>query len=166
MPEISLDWLLRRCTQEPPEAGGCLVWKQQMNSGPITTIDHRTWKVRHLVWMTVHQRKPRRNLAPMPTVCQNEFCVHPDHLTLVKRNSHQVGTKTPLLHRLRTAQAKRAGAKLTEQQARDIRTSTEPLQALARRHGIAVSNVHRIRTGKAWIDYSGPFSQLTARNTP
>lgn len=165
MPDINMDWLLRRCTQETQEDGGCLIWRRQMKNGPITTIDGRVWKVRHLVWAMQRDGKPKRSYAPMPTVCADERCVHPDHLTLIKRNSHQVGTKLPLLQRMHIAQAKRAtSAKLDEERARNIRTSTETLQALAQSNGIALSLVQRIKTGQSWLNYRDPFLQLAARN--
>jgi hypothetical protein len=166
MPDIDMDWLLSRCTQETEEEGGCLIWRRQMNHGPVTTIDGRIWRVRHLVWLMAHKCKPKRSFTPMPTECADERCVHPDHLTLVKRNSHLIGQPMPALQRLRVTQAKRASAKLTEKQAHAIRDSDETLQVLAQRYNISISLVHRIKTGQAWTDHRNPFFQLTTRYTP
>jgi hypothetical protein len=161
MPKIDMAFLLRRCTQAPAEDGGCLIWNRQMKNGPITNIDGRVWKVRHLVWITAHQRKSKSTHIPMPTVCQDERCVHIDHLTLVKRNSHQVGKKLPLLQRMHIAQVKRAtSAKLDEERAHNIRTSNETLRALAQSNGIALSLAQRIKTGQSWLNYRNPFLQL------
>lgn len=167
MPKIDMAFLLRRCTQPSADDGNgdgeCLIWNRQMKNGPITNIDGRVWKVRHLVWAAAHQRKSKSSHIPMPTVCQEERCVNIDHLTLVKRNSHQVGTKLPLLQRMRIAQAKRAtSAKLNEERAHNIRTSNETLRALAQSNGIALSLAQRIKTGQSWLNYRDPFLQLAA----
>lgn len=157
MPDIGLDYLLARCA----EVDGCLIWKGPMRNGPLTNIARRGWKVRHLVWSLTHGRTMPRGRAPMPTVCEQERCVHPDHLTPVKRNTHALGKKMPLLQRSHIAQAKRANsAKITTEQARDIRHSSDTLVMLAKRHGVSISTASRIKAGTAWIDYSSPFTQL------
>lgn len=156
-PEIGLDYLYSRCT----ECDGCLLWKMQMIDGPVTNIMRKRWKVRHLVWRMVHRRSPQADQIPMPTKCGQERCIHPDHLTLVKRNSHARGKKMTLLHRAHIAETKRVrSGKIDLQKAEEIRASSEPLIVLAARHGISVGNAHRIKHGEAWIDYRSPFAQL------
>ncbi len=156
-PDIGLDFLLARCAA----VDGCLLWKGMMRNGPLTNINKVAWKVRHLVWNLTHGRAVKRGSTPMPTVCWQERCVHPDHLTAVKRNAHALGKKMTLLHRSHIAQAKRArNAKITPEQARDIQHSNETLTALAKRHGVSISTAHHIKAGTAWIDYSSPFAQL------
>lgn len=156
-PEIGLDYLHARCV----ESEGCLLWNMQMANGPITNIGRQTWKVRHLVYRLVHPRGPGKSHLPMPTVCGNERCVHPDHLTLVRRNSAVVGARRTLQHCINIAQAKRAkGAKVTLVQVHDIRTCGDTLQVMAARYGLSIAVLSRIRSGQSWKDYSNPFSQL------
>lgn len=158
-PDIGLDYLLARCA----EVDGCLIWKGSMRNGPLTNIGRRGWKVRHLVWNLTYPRAVPHGKTPMPTVCDNERCVHPDHLTAVKRNAHASGKKMTLLHRSHIAEAKRLhSGKITLEQAQDIRASSEPLIAIAKAHGISNAAAHRIRSGTAWIDYSNPFMQLAS----
>lgn len=156
-PDIGLDFFHRRCTEQD----GCLIWKMRMKNGPLTRIDGHDWKVRHLMWNLVHPRGIGTGRAPMPTVCGNDLCIHPDHLTLVRRNRHATGagTKT-LLHRARMAQSKRANAKIDMRQALEIRASSDILAVIAKRHGISISTAHRIKAGMTWIDYNNPFAQL------
>lgn len=154
-PDIGLDYLHARCT----ESEGCLLWTLRLDSGPITQIQGRSWKVRHLVWNLVHARGPAKGWLPMPTVCGNARCVHPDHLTLVRRNSAVVGARRPLVHRMNSAK-RASGAKLTVQQAQEIRASTDILAVLAERYSISKSVASRVRQGTAWKDYRNPFAQL------
>ena len=156
-PEIGLDYLHARCVASE----GCLLWTLAMKNGPIAHIQGRAWKVRHLVYRLVHPRGPGKGQLPLPTVCGNARCVHPDHLTLAGRNSHVVGAQRSPVHCMNIARARRAGsAKLTAEQAREIRASNEPLAVLIARYGISQSVASRVRSGQAWKDYTNPFSQL------
>lgn len=160
IPEIGLDFLNARCTEED----GCLLWNGRMRSGPVAVIQGREFKVRHVVWRQVHPSPPHKSELPLPTVCGHERCVHPDHQTLVGRNAHARQAKT-LQHRMRIAQARRASGKIDLATARLIRASDEPLQVLSARHGIHLSYAHKIRVGQAWQDHASPFAQLV-RTTP
>ena len=156
-PDIGLDFLHARCT----DSDGCLLWRQRMQSGPVANIGGRAWKMRHVVYRLVHPRGPGRSHLPMPTVCGNDRCLHPDHLLLVKRNAAVAGTRRPLTHRRAIALTKRErSGKLTAEQATEIRASADTLTALAARYGINVSLVHRIKAGTSWRDYASPFALL------
>ncbi len=59
------------------------------------------------------------------------------------------------------AVAKRAQTgKITLDDARQIRTSDEPVKVLAERYGLSKDRIYRIRRGLAWREYSNPFAGL------
>ena len=157
-PIITLDWLHSRCTAEE----NCLLWARRMQHGPVTVIARRTYKVRLLVWLAVHGQRAPKTHIPTPTVCGEDACLHPDHLTLVKRNSHQVGKKLPLLHRANTSKGKRKAAKLTLEQATAVRLGEGSIRQRARAQNITYNCARQIINGQTWQDYSNPFTQLRA----
>lgn len=84
-------------------------------------------------------------------VCDNPLCVRPDHL--------RVGTQSDnvqdMLAKGRQRPARQMGerngrARLTAEQATEIRVSTGPLARTAQRYGVSVSTVSLIRRGKLW----------------
>lgn len=68
-------------------------------------------------------------------LCRVRACVNPDHLEMVTQAKNvQRG----------------AGAKLRPAQVAEIRSSTEPQHAVARRLGITQGQVSRIKAGRSW----------------
>ena len=65
----------------------------------------------------------------------------------------------------RVAAGKRASnqAKLTAEQAREIRESLESGPVLALRYGVNKSLINNIKRGEAWRVYASPFAGLGAR---
>lgn len=83
--------------------------------------------------------------------CDNPCCVNPDHLFL--------GTPTDNMRdkvkkgRAKTTPrlgSKNSAAKLTEEQAMDILTSSDGPTKAAQKHGVSDTLVHFIRSGRAW----------------
>lgn len=148
------------------ERDGCLVWTLAANNGtdPRTHANGTTVAVRRLIYNETHDKPMRRNECAMvqPECC--ECCVHPDHIRKVARKDVQKGRKHNMDHAIAIAKARRAQAKLTQEQVREIRASTETYPVLARRYGIDQSYVGYIKAQRAWKDYSNPFAGLLAAN--
>ncbi|MDV7396816.1 hypothetical protein RZS08_35790, partial [Arthrospira platensis SPKY1] len=95
--------------------------------------------------------------------------VNPKHFKLVIRNSGK-GKPRTLVTRMRmsAAMGKRQG-KLTPEDVKAIRESTETPQELAKRFGVTAGNIGLIRNHRTYKDYSSPyvgmFSGLLAANT-
>lgn len=79
--------------------------------------------------------------------CDNRRCVNPEHLFLgsIEDNIADMVAKG------RQARGERNGhAKLTEEDVRAIRASSEPYRVLARRYGVCLATLSMVKTGKNW----------------
>jgi hypothetical protein len=79
-------------------------------------------------------------------LCRNTVCCNPAHLEAV--------TNTENCRR-------GAGAKLTMEDARAIRASTETSAALARQYGVVKNTIYNIRSGRTWKE-EVPFVEFTS----
>ena len=74
--------------------------------------------------------------------CDNPPCTNPDHLWL--------GTKADN-NRDMAAKGRHVGTRrLTVDQVREIRSSSEPARWLADRFGISIWNIYNVRSGRIW----------------
>jgi hypothetical protein len=74
-------------------------------------------------------------------------CVHPQHVRWATPKENHADK---VLHGTDARGERNGQAKLTEDEARAIRNSFEPLSVLALRHGISESTVSLIRNSKLW----------------
>ena len=91
--------------------------------------------------------------------CHSRDCVNPAHAVMgtpaehgayVRRTGMMRGLPQTIAANRRIARTKLA--KLTAEQAQDIRCSDEPNAALSERYGVAQSAVSSIKRGEAWKD--------------
>jgi hypothetical protein len=92
--------------------------------------------------------------------CETHGCVRPEHIVGKARSAMQKGRKMPEHQKAAIAKARRANAKLSEENVASIRDSDVSAVAEAERHGICKDYVHLIRAHKVWKNYSNPFSGL------
>lgn len=137
------------------EDGDCLRW-----TGPITN-GHPSGSLGgvkgFLIRRALHEAKhgPLRAGLVMRCTCETPLCVAEDHC---RATTHQViakecgarGLMSGPVRSARIAAAKRVGpqAKLTQEQAREIRMSDERGSTLARRYNVSPSTVSRIKRGQ------------------
>lgn len=148
------------------EEGECLLWNGYVgNKTPQVCHAGKMVSVRRLI-LTLEGK----TLAPGDHAacgCGVETCIaHIEHRT---KTQHAVAMgkalgRNQILRSSRMAQAARESrAKLTIEQAREIRCSDESGPVLASQYGVNKSLVARIRRNEAWREFSTPFSGLGAR---
>lgn len=98
--------------------------------------------------------------------CGNPLCVHPDHIIAITRKKLQQRIAKEQRHQLNPLRLKkisdraRQNAKITLEQANEIRDAEGTQRDIAKRYGISQSTVSVIKRGVTWRDYTNPFTQL------
>lgn len=152
------------------EVGECWIWQQGTTNGyPSMKVKGCGCKLVRRIVVELDGR-PAAPRQPVIVSCEEPLCVNPKHLqrSSIKAVAKQAAKKGVWSGKARCAKiaaAKRAapGAKLTMEQAREIRLSEETGPVLAERYGVNRSLIKSIRAGRAWKDYSSPFAGLGAR---
>lgn len=151
------------------EVGECWIWNQATSDAgyPIMKVRGCGCRlVRRLAAeLAGHELKPRQ---PVVTTCDEKKCVRPEHCLpssnqAVAQKAADAGAFSQPQRGAKIAAGRRAkSAKLTMEQAMEIRNSTEVGHVLAARYGIDKSRVNAIKRGEAWKDYANPFTGLFA----
>lgn len=151
------------------EDGGCLRWRgYSCNGHPGGTIDGWRFLVRRALYE--EQRGPIPKGKVIRCTCETPDCINTEHFKLttykaVALECGALGLMSGQVRSARIAAVKRAGAqaKITQDDARAIRASDEPLAIVARRYGITPSTASRIRRGTVRREFVGnPFAGLFA----
>jgi hypothetical protein len=130
-----------------PESTGCVTWTgygNQLGYGQIE-IDGSVWLAHRLAWTLAHGPIPIGALVLHE--CDNPKCVRVEHLHL---GTHRDNAREKI-ERGRAARRYAAHTrvrKLTDDQVRAIRASSDTHLAIARRFGVARSTISEIRARK------------------
>lgn len=106
-------------------------------------------------WDLVHRLSWKMHFGEIPTGlfvlhrCDQPVCVNPSHLFL---GTQAVNMADMAAKGRRAVGEKHGCAKLTNQEAQQIRLATGFHEAIAMRFGISRSTVGRIKAGKSWKD--------------
>lgn len=149
------------------EDGDCLRWTGScVNGHPYIRLSGRSMLVRRALWES--ERGPIPAGRILRCTCGLQRCINLDHAKLttyraVGKELGALGVMSGPVRSARIAAVKRAGkqAKISQQQAREIRHSDESSTVLAARYGLSVSTVCRIRNGQMRREFAGnPFAGL------
>lgn len=172
----TLQQLYDRCD----DVGECLLWRGPISNhspqfyvggfpGSGTNKKGAYRSVRRLVYECCSGHKIKAGLHPV-TACRERACVRFEHLKLLTtKQIAQLASKEGRFSTPQRAIAIREGirksgrAKLTPEQVREIRTSTETGKALAARFGVDRSLPPRIRRGEAWQELAPNASVFNMR---
>jgi len=148
------------------EVADCLLW-----TGCTTKQGYPTYKpfgepcslVRRVMFeLNGGVLEPR---VPVVTTCGEKLCIHPGHLkqSTTKAVAHAAAKRGAFSSRARAAKiaaSKRKTAKLTLEDARAIRLSTETGPTLAALYGVDRSLITGIKAGTRWREYSSVWGGL------
>jgi len=148
------------------EVGDCFLWTGSTSGGNPTYTPHGktcTLVRRAMFELAGGVLKPR---VPLITTCGEKLCIHPEHIKpsstkeIGKLAAKRGGWKGKD-RAAKIATAKRTScAKLTLDDAREIRLSSETGPVLAARYGVNRSLITGIKAGTRWRDYSSPWAGL------
>ncbi len=127
----------------------CWFWKAAKNSwgyGAFTILPQRRMIGAHRLSYEMHFGIIPGDLQVCHK-CDNPACVNPDHLFL----GTVLDNRRDCVSKGRQAYGEKNGrAKLTVQQVREIRASSESLRSIAKRYGVSQALISAIRSRKLW----------------
>lgn len=126
---------------------GCWEWQRSRRNG----YGMIAWKGRE---HSAHRLSYETFVGPIPKGlvvrhgCDNPCCVNPNHLRLGTQRDNVIDRE---IRGRRDVRGEQVGtSKLTEQQVREIKSSNLSLLTLAKKFDVDKSNIHAIKSGKAW----------------
>ncbi len=151
------------------ELADCHLWRGSTSGGhpTYTPPGGDCTLVRRAMYQLAGGRLQYR--VPIDVSCDEPLCINPAHM--LRSSTRKIGQKAAARGGWKTkaraakiAATKRTGpqAKLTIEQAREIRLSAETGPVLAARYGVNRAVITGIRAGTRWRDYSNPFAGLMA----
>lgn len=170
-------WTLAELKEEcTVEVGDCWEWQRSMSrpggKQPQISVGRRPQSAFRLAY-ALSKGLPSVKQLPEGTQvwrsCCNWRCINPKHLAAGSQQQKQIALgkagvyKQDAATRLRSQH--RAGRKLTLDDARRIRASTDPVKVTAAREGVSPATVISIRAGRTWRETprsSDPLSALAA----
>ena len=142
--------------------GNCLRWVGTTYNGhPGGTVAGKKLLIRRALYEAAHGPIPKGRI--LRCVCETPLCVVCVKLTTYRAVALECGARGLMagpVRSARIAKAKRAGpqAKITQDDARAIRQSDEPLSVWAQRLNIGIGTVSKIRRGQVRREFAGNVS--------
>lgn len=100
----------------------------------------------------------------MTTTCGNKSCINPDHLKISNKSAVLKGSQNdynnPVRRAKLSAYARANKAKLSIEQAREIRMSDKTYRELALEYGVNKATIGNIKSGRTWKETGGIWSGL------
>lgn len=158
----TLHGIRARCDDE----GDCWIWRDGTTRQGYPIFKPYGCKctlVRRAVFVLAGgQLKPRQ---PVVSSCGDRRCVNPEHLSTstlskIAKSAAKRGAWGGQTRRAAISAAQRKRSKITVEIAAEVLGSTDASRVLAARFGVSKELICRIRSGRAWRDYSSPFSGL------
>lgn len=154
-PKDEMTRFLDSCIPEPNS--GCWIWMRGLTGtgygsfrcGSLSDGTRRTVTASRYICDVVHGAIPDGMQALHK--CDNKMCVNPDHIYIGTRSQNAIdafdrGKKIP--HRLLGTNHPRA--KLSDEDVRTIRRSSEKSTALASKFGLSKTQIGSIKKRKSW----------------
>lgn len=154
------------------EVGDCWIWNSTTSSGgyPIMKIRGCPCRLvrREAFMLAGGELMPRQ---PVDVTCDERLCINPKHLKAsstaeIAQKAARQGKFSGVARAAKIAAVRRTKAKLTIEQAREIRISEVPNKELAALYGVHKSVIQGIKTGTRWKDHQNPWAGLMPYNDP
>ena len=127
----------------------CWLWTGQISDYGYGVFSNKIFgRATHRISWKLHNGDIKDDLCVLHK-CDVRNCVNPDHLFLGTHRDNVYDAISKNRYN-RTRGEDVFGSKLKRNQVIEIRHSNEKNSVLAKRYGIAPSNIHRIKKGKAW----------------
>jgi hypothetical protein len=166
----TLEALRTECCEE---VGECWEWQRSMSGPgghqPQINVNGKPQNAARLAYAL---SKGMQSIAELPATqtvwrsCSNWRCINPEHLRIGSRKQQQKALAKAGVYKQDAAERLlkrgRNSTKLTLQDARRIRASTDPVKVTAAREGVSTSTVISIRTGKTWREAPESMDPLSA----
>ena len=166
----TLEALRTECCEE---VGECWEWQRSMSGPgghqPQINVNGKPQNAARLAYAL---SKGLQSIAELPATqtvwrsCSNWRCINPEHLRIGSRKQQQKALAKAGVYKQDAAERLlkrgRNSTKLTLQDARRIRASTDPVKVTAAREGVSTSTVISIRTGKTWREAPESMDPLSA----
>lgn len=167
----TLESIHARCI---PADGDCLIWQgcttgHKTHPVPAIKVGSTNVSARPVVLKLARKYKPSPQHTRVMTTCGNGMCLNPDHLRwATTAEINQVSANNRLagdaLRRSKIAATARSRAKLTLEQVREIRASTDLHRVLAAKYQVHETYISTIKLHRRWKEYdNNPFAGLGAR---
>lgn len=132
------------------KSGKCWLWTGASYKDGYGKFRFRgqTWSAHRVVWVLVYGEIPE-GMDVLHIVCDNPPCVNPDHLKLGTRAENNADRAGKGRNDCKAGE-RNPRVKLTEEQVRAIRASTDTQRAWAERLGVSPSTVQAVRSGRNW----------------
>ena len=154
---MSDDGLYARLMARCEECGDCLLWRGSYtaNGHPQVRALGKVQLVRRVVYQL--KRGPIQPGRVIVLKCGERGCVNPEHMAqyTIQQVAQKAAKSGSFSRPDRCAKIARGwqrsvNAKLTQEQAAEIRGSSETQRALAAKYGVSKSMIARIKNGTAW----------------
>jgi len=134
------------------KGGECWVWTASVNNHGYGQFTHkgRPVKAHRFSWFLAHGEWPTQQVLHH---CDNPPCVRPDHLFQGTHadNMKDAASKGKIIG-FQKGVAHPWARKLTPDQVREIRSSTDRRAVLAERYGVHWLTITRVRTRRMWAE--------------
>lgn len=129
---------------------GCIEWQgaRDPNGYGRLTIQRHSLYAHRWTWEQAYGAIPKGLCVCHK--CDNPSCINLDHLWLGTHQENMADSSSKGRARGGRHGMQHGLHKLTDEQVREIRTSTDTQTTLAKRYGVSQSAVSAIRTGKTW----------------